>query len=153
MIAIIGCGNRCRSDDGIGGEVLDRLAARGVGGDSVRLLDAGTDGVGAMFAARGCRRLIVVDACRTGAEPGAIFEVPGHELDSGEGPPLGAHDFRWDHAIAAGRKIFRDDFPADVTVFLIEAESVAFGTGLGPRATEAAARVADLIAEQVMVGT
>jgi hydrogenase maturation protease len=147
-IAIIGCGNRCRSDDGVGGKVLDLLAARGLGIDpsKVRLLDAGTDGVGVMFAARGCRRLIVVDACRTGADPGAVFEVPGDELDDGEGPPLATHEFRWDHAIAAGRRIFRHDFPGDVTVFLIEAESVEFGSDLGPRATLAAAKVADRIA-------
>ena len=35
----------------------------------------------AMFAARGCRTLIIVDASRSGSEPGAIFEVPGAELE------------------------------------------------------------------------
>jgi hydrogenase maturation protease len=150
-IAIIGCGNRCRRDDGVGGEVLDQLGARGLARDpsKIRLFDAGTDGIGVMFAARGCRRLIVVDACRTGADPGAVFEVPGHELNDGEGPPLATHEFRWDHAIAAGRRIFRDDFPDEVKVFLIEAESVAFGVGLSPRAVIAAGKVADRIADLV----
>jgi hydrogenase maturation protease len=96
--------------------------------------------------------LIVIDACRTGADPGAVFEVPGTALDDdGKAPPLATHEFRWDHAIAAGRRIFRDDFPADVTVFLIEAESLAFGLGLGPRVAAAAVKVADRIA--VLVGT
>jgi hydrogenase maturation protease len=99
-----------------------------------------------MFAARGCRRLILVDACRSGAEPGAVFEVPGSELVDGDGPPIGTHDFRWDHAIAAGRRIYGDAFPADVTVFLIEAETLGFGVGLAPRVEAAASTVADRIA-------
>jgi len=145
---VIGCGNRNRQDDGIGGEVLDLLTSRGLAGDpsKVRLLDAGTNGIGVIFAARGCRRLIIVDACHTGAEPGSVFEVPGIELGTNEGPPLGMHEFRWDHAIAAGRRIFRDDFPIDVTVFLIEAESGVFGLGLRPCVGVAVSKVADRIA-------
>jgi hydrogenase maturation protease len=104
-----------------------------------------------MFAAKGCRRLLLIDACRTGSDPGAIFEVPGDELDDGPRPPLATHEFRWDHAVAAGRRIFRGDFPADVTVFLIEAESVEFGVGLTPRVAAAAAKVADRIA--VLLGS
>jgi hydrogenase maturation protease len=148
VIAVIGCGNPNRCDDGVGGEVLRLLASRSLADDRshVKLLDAGTTGIAVLFAARGCRRLIVVDACRTGADPGAIFEVPGEELDDGDGPPLATHEFRWAHAIAAGRRVFRDDFPAEVTVFLIEAESVDYGVGLGPRAAAAAAQVADRIA-------
>jgi hydrogenase maturation protease len=147
-ISIIACGNRCRRDDGVGGAVLDLLMARDPGWDpsKVSLLDAGTDGVAVMFAARGCRRLIVIDACRTGADPGAIFEVPGHELTGGDAPPIATHEFRWDHAIAAGRQIFHGDFPDDVTVFLIEAESVGFGCGVGPRVAIAAGKVASRIA-------
>lgn len=149
--AVIGCGNPTRGDDGVGAEVLRLLALRGLGETpSERLLDAGTDGVAVMFAARGCRRLIVVDACRSGAEPGAVFELPGEEiagqLASGDAPPLAAHEFRWDHALDAGRRIFRDEFPGDVTVFLIEAGALGFGVGLTPPVAAAAARVADRIA-------
>ena len=73
----------------------------------VRLLDAGTDGMAVMFAARGCRTLILVDACRSGSEPGAIFEVPGSELAQPYAPGLNLHDFRWDHALYAGRADLR----------------------------------------------
>ncbi len=132
MIAVIGCGNPNRRDDGAGPEVIRRLRARGrtAGDDQVQLLDAGTDGMSVMFAARGCRSLIIVDAARTGSDPGALFEVPGSELEQAHSPNLTLHDFRWDHALYAGRRIFRDSFPSDVTVLLIEAESVALGLGL-----------------------
>ncbi|MFM6344532.1 MAG: hydrogenase maturation protease, partial [Dolichospermum sp.] len=42
------------------------------------------------------------------------------------------HDFRWDHALAAGRKIFGDDFPQEVTVYLIEAANLDLGLELSP---------------------
>lgn len=144
MIAVIACGNAARRDDGVAGEVLRRLAP--LASNDTKLLDASTDGLAVMFAARGCRRLVIVDACRTGAEPGAVFEVPGTELEPGHAPPLATHDFRWDHAIAAGRRIYRDDFPSDVTVFLIEAASLDFGVGLSTPVAASAGIVADRIA-------
>jgi hypothetical protein len=62
MIAVIGCGNSNRCDDGAGPEVMRALIQRRADCDSpsVQLLDAGTDGMAVMFAARGCRSLIVV---------------------------------------------------------------------------------------------
>lgn len=147
-VAVIACGNPTRTDDGVGGEVLRRLAACGLAADPtrVKLLDAGTDGVAVIFAARGCRRLIVVDACRSGSEPGAVFELPSSELADQPSRPLATHDFRWEDAIAAGRRIFGSEFPSDVTVFLIEAQSLDFGLGLTPIVWAAAAKVANRIA-------
>jgi hydrogenase maturation protease len=57
------------------------LRARGAEGTGVGLLDAGTDGMAVVFAARGCRTLIIIDAYLSGSDPGAIFEVPGTELE------------------------------------------------------------------------
>ena len=150
QIAIIGCGNPNRSDDGVGSEILRMLNARGLAADArVRLLDAGTDGMAVMFAARGCRTLVVVDACRSGSTPGAVFEVPGAELEQRYQPTLTLHDFRWDHALHAGRRMFADTFPRDVTVFLVEAGTVGFGVGLSPSVADAAANVVDRVAALV----
>lgn len=147
MIAVIACGNSNRSDDGAGPEVMRALKAGPLGGKTaeVQLLDAGTDGMAVMFAAKGCSSLIVIDACRSGSEPGAIFEVPGSDLEQPYQPALNLHDFRWDHALHAGRAIFKEAFPEDVVVLLIEAESVAFGLGLSPSVSAAVSKVATRI--------
>ncbi len=146
MIAVIGCGNPNRSDDGAGLEVLRMLKSRGLDGlPAVGLFDAGTDGMGVMFAARGCRSLIVVDACRTGSSAGAVFEVPGEELEARHQPTLNLHDFRWDHALYAGRRIFKEDFPKDVVVLLIEAGRLDLGIGLSSDVSAAVPKVADRI--------
>ena len=132
MIAIVGCGNANRSDDAAGLEVVRALKSRGnlSSRDDIRMLDAGTDGMAVMFAARGCSALVVVDACKTDAAPGALFEVPGHELERTPSSSLNLHDFRWDNALFAGRKLYGDDFPGDVKVYLIEAKSLDLGLGL-----------------------
>jgi hydrogenase maturation protease len=144
MIVVIGCGNPNRSDDGVGPEVVRVLRGRAEA-DDVRLLDAGTDGMAVIFAARGCRTLIIIDACRSGSEPGAVFEVPGTELELPYQPALNLHDFRWNHALHAGRMLLRDEFPSDVTVLLIEAETIDFGVGLSPAVSVAASKVVDRV--------
>ena len=149
MIAVIGCGNLNRSDDGVGSELIRALRARQIPRPDLRLLDAGTDGMSVMFGARGCSSLIVVDCCRAGGEPGAIFEVPGEELEQAHQPSLNLHDFRWDHALHAGRQIFRDEFPRDVTVLLIQGREFGLGIGLSPEVAAAAERVCSRVEELI----
>src|SRR5215469_13133755 len=143
MIAVIGCGNPNRCDDGAGCQVVHTLATLDLVKDpSLRLLDAGTDGTAVMFAARGCRTLIIVDACR----PGTVFEVPGTELEQRYQPAFNLHDFRWDHALFAGRKILRESFPTDVVVLLIEVETTEYGIGLSPPVEAAVGKVVERVA-------
>ena len=147
MLAVIGCGNSNRSDDGVGVFVaqalLKRLRARPR--DDVRVFDAGTGGMDVMFQARGASKLIVVDASSSGSPAGAIFEVPGAELQRDHAPSFSLHDFRWENALAAGRLIFREQFPSDVSVLLIEAQSLSLGLELSAPVRLAAERViADL---------
>ena len=132
MLAIIGCGNSNRSDDGVGVFVAQALLQRlrSIPRDDVRVFDAGTGGMDVMFQARGASRLVIVDASQSGSPPGAIFEVPGSELQRDHSPSFSLHDFRWDHAVHAGRRIFGDAFPSELTVYLIEAGSLGFGTEL-----------------------
>jgi hydrogenase maturation protease len=106
-----------------------------------------------MFKARGARKLVIVDACTSGSEPGAVFEVPGAELENRPAPSYTLHDFRWDHALYAGRRIWGDDFPSDVTVFLVEARDLGFGLDLSEPVARAVtivvARIAALISTYV----
>ena len=140
MLTIIGCGNLNRSDDGVGVVIAQRLAAEVGSGlaNRVRVFDAGTDGMGVMYQARGASALILIDASRSGAEPGAVFEVPGGELERRPESSLNLHDFRWDNALFVGRQIFGDDFPDDVTVYLVEAQNLELGLELSPTVERAA---------------
>ena len=64
-------------------------------------------------------------------------------------PALNLHDFRWDHALYAGRKMFRAAFPADVTVLLVEAETLEFGVELSRSVSAAVEIVADSVERMI----
>ena len=103
-----------------------------------------------MFQARGSQKLILIDASSTNSTPGTIFEVPGAELENLPEPSYNLHDFRWDNALAVGRKIFKDDFPEEVIVYLIEAESLDLGLELSSTVEKAALKVFEKIKKQIL---
>jgi hydrogenase maturation protease len=143
MLTIIGCGNLNRSDDAVGAIASQRLQQFLTQHPDlkVRVYDLGTAGMEVMFQARGADELIIVDACSTGSEPGTIFRVPGKELEALPEPTYSLHDFRWHHALAAGKKIFAEDFPQKITVYLIEAANLDFGWELSSVVQQACDRV------------
>lgn len=151
-LVVVGCGNLNRCDDAAGVRVIQQLRLAFGSGlpQGVKLFDAGTGGMEVMFQARGATSLIVVDACRSGSEAGAIFRVPGSEIDTVHVPAYSLHDFRWDHAIHAGRRIFGEAFPSDVTVYLIEAGSLQFGSDLTAPVSRAVTAVCRHITEQIL---
>lgn len=117
--------------------------------ENVRVFDAGTSGMDTMFQARGSKSLIIIDANVSNSKPGSIFEVPGYELENSYGVNYSLHDFRWDHAIYAGRKIFKDDYPDDVTVFLIEIASTDLAIGLSEPVEKAVDKVFTTIWDRI----
>jgi hydrogenase maturation protease len=150
-LVIIGCGNLNRSDDGAGVRVIQqlRLSFADTLPEGVTLFDAGTGGMEVMFKARGATALIVIDACRSGSDAGAVFRLPGSEIDTAHQPAYSLHDFRWDHAVHAGRRIFGADFPTDLTVYLIEAGSLDFGTELTAPVSRAVGTVCGHITDHI----
>jgi hydrogenase maturation protease len=140
MLTIIGCGNLNRSDDAVGVIIAQQLQQylRKNRYPNVQVYDCGTAGMEVMFQARGSEKLIIIDASSTGSEPGAVFKVPGKELEALPEPSYNLHSFRWDNALAAGKKIFKDNFPKEVTVYLIEAENLSLGLDLTPAVNNSA---------------
>ena len=128
--AIIACGNSNRSDDGVASYVVKQLANLPNRAD-VRLFDTGTNGMEVMFKARGCSTLILIDASDSGQAPGTLCKVPGAELERIPEPGLNLHNFRWENALYAGQRIFGDEFPNDISVYLIEAENLGLGLRMG----------------------
>lgn len=152
MLTVIGCGNPNRSDDGVGVEIVRRLAV--ILGDKyadrVRIIDAGTDGMSVMFKARGATSLVLIDACCSGSDAGAIFEVPGHELEGAPPQSFNLHDFRWDHALYAGRRIYKEEFPTNILVYLIETQDLAHGRVLSAPVEKAANLVVERLQRRIV---
>ncbi len=86
-VAVIGVGCILMGDDGAGPAAIESLARADLG-PNVRLMDAGTALMDVLPETTDCDRVILVDACTAGREPGDVFRVP---LDPGHWPagPLG----------------------------------------------------------------
>lgn len=146
---VVGCGNLIRGDDAVGPVLVRMLADRELP-KGVRLVDGGTAGMDVAFALRGARRAIVIDASRVGVAPGTVHRVPGSELVDLEPPRGGLHQFRWDQALGFAQWLLKDEYPRDVTVWLVEGQSFGPGEPLSDPVAEAVARVADLILSEVV---
>jgi hydrogenase maturation protease len=141
QLLIVGCGNLLRGDDAVGPVLVRRLLELGLP-PGVGVADAGTGGMDVAFRMRGVEMVILVDAARTGAEAGTIYSVPGSIVE--QLPPLtgiNLHAFRWDHALAFGRWLLKDEYPRSVQVYLIEGADFTIGAPLSP---PVAARMEDL---------
>lgn len=152
MLTVIGCGNTNRADDGVGVHVVRRLQAMAEreGYSGVRLVDAGTSGVESMLEAAGSTALIYVDANASGAAPGTVIELKGEQIAASAASGVSLHDFRWDHALRLGRELYKDAFPDDVTVYLIEVCNVEYGTELAARVAVAADAVVQAVWRRIM---
>ena len=144
---VIGCGNLLRGDDAVGPTLIRHLWSEGVPAD-VTLVDGGTAGMDVAFKMRGARSVELIDAATTGAEPGVIYRVPGEAVENL--PPLEGlhtHQFRWDHALAFARWLLGDEYPQQISVFLIEIAQTEAGAALSPAVEAAMHRVGDLLRE------
>lgn len=142
-LAVIGCGNPARRDDGVGIEVVRELRRCAVEG--VDLIDAGTSGMDVMFRVRGAERVVIIDACRSGSEAGAVFRLPAREAMTPTKHAFSLHGLRWDHALYAGSKMFGESFADHAEVILIEAGDVGFGLELTDPVRAAVARVVSML--------
>jgi hydrogenase maturation protease len=89
--------------------------------------------------------VLIVDACRSGSEPGAIFRLPGREAMTPAEHGFSLHGLRWDHALHAGTRMFGDGFVDRTEVLLIEAATLDFGLELSAPVQASAQRAAEMI--------
>ncbi|MDX2183900.1 MAG: hydrogenase maturation protease [Gemmatimonadaceae bacterium] len=146
---IIGCGNLLRGDDAVGPIFVRHLWQRGLP-VGVRCADGGTGGMDVAFQMRGVPHVILVDACRSGSTPGELFRLPGSAVE--HLPPLAGinlHAFRWDHALAFARWLLKDEYPEQITVYLIEGEHFTIGEALSPAVEKAMHRLGDLLLDEL----
>jgi len=150
-IVVIGIGNTMRHDDGIGPAAVAELQAFGddramvehltLDGESTRLLEAW-----------GGRDLaIIIDALRSGSEPGQVrrLELGRDELPT---PPPGVSSHRSGlaEAVDLGRAL--DRLPNQLVVFGVEAVDLSPGQGLSrPVAAALPALVATVRAELPLI--
>jgi hydrogenase maturation protease len=77
---VLGLGNPLLGDDGVGVRVAGQLRPRVEGRQGIRVEEECLGGLGLMERMVGFERVIVVDAVRSGAQPGTIHHLTPHTL-------------------------------------------------------------------------
>jgi hydrogenase maturation protease len=143
---VIAVGNRLRRDDGAGAAVLERLRGRLPAG--VALVEVGGEPSELLDAWEGAASAVVVDAVRTGAEPGSLhrFDASGEPLPARTGS-ASTHGLGLAEALELGRALGR--LPARVVVVGIEAGDEGQGAGLSEPVAAAVDGAAALVLEEL----
>ncbi len=136
---VIGVGNPFRKDDGAG-PAAARLVREG-GARGVRVLIRGGEGADLIECWEGEERVVVVDAMRSGAEPGTVMRI-----DAAAGPlpvehfGVSSHSMGVAEAVEIARALGR--LPRSLVVYGIEAADTSDGEGLTPAVTSSVLSVA-----------
>ena len=145
-IRVIGIGNADRGDDAAGLLVVRELASRlpatidviECPGDQTRLLDAWQDAT----------VVLVVDAMRTGLEPGTVHVLDPSAAPLLEDSALSAHGFGLATAIELGRAV--GNLPARLVIIGIEGADFGAGALVSTEVRAAVSRAVDLLAETLV---
>jgi hydrogenase maturation protease len=150
--AIMGFGNPCRSDDGIGMYVIDELKKQVGEREDVSIFDMGTGAFEVLFKLKGHNTIIIVDAVVDSGEPaGTLFAVPAEEVRRApiDDPMVFLHSIKWDQALSYAKKILQDEYPDDITVYLIAIDDTRLDIQLSAPVKEAGDKLLHLLAEKI----
>lgn len=152
--AVLGFGNPVRSDDGVGCYVIELLKKALPAQEEVTLLDMGTSAFEVLFQLQGHDRLILVDAVVNSGEPdGTQYLLPASAVEASimDDPMVFLHALKWDQALSYARKILREAYPEDVSVYLISVTNIRLEVGLSGAVKAAGEAVAQRILAELGV--
>ena len=150
---IVGVGNRLRGDDAVGCLALDELgsltAPRSL--DGVDLIDAGTVPENQIepIARLSPDRILFIDACDFGGEPGEIRLFKGEETDRLAGGLVSTHTLPLN--LIAG--LLSQKAKAKVSLLGVQPANLEFNTGLSEPVAQALPAVVSLAREWVRLPT
>lgn len=79
-LLVLGLGNVLCGDDGVGPAVIAELGRRYAPPEGARVVDGGTLGLALLPLLAGAEDVLLVDAVRTGEEPGALVRLAGDDV-------------------------------------------------------------------------
>jgi hydrogenase maturation protease len=150
--AIMGFGNPCRSDDAAGLYVIETLKKKIEDRNDISLFDMGTGAFEVLFKLKGHQRIIIVDAVvNTDEQDGTLYKLPASEIEAGiqNDPMVFLHSLKWDQALSYAKKILQDEYPADISVYLIAVSDTKLEIRLSDTVRMAAEKAATMILEEL----
>jgi len=118
---VLGAGSPLVGDDGLGVEVVAALAERWAENSTLSFLDGGIWGMRLLPHIEDAHRLLVVDAIRSGREPGTLVRLERDEIPRHLRGKLSTHQIDLGEVFAVAE--LRGHFPAEAVALGIEPAS------------------------------
>ncbi|TEB12845.1 Hydrogenase 2 maturation protease [Pelotomaculum sp. FP] len=146
-IFVIGVGNLLLGDEGIGIHLIQAMKKERLP-RYVELVDGGTAGIDLLYWLEEADYAIIVDCVEAGAEPGAIFRVPGDELlIKSKGQLISLHDINLSEVLLLATKM--NKLPPTI-IFGIQPEAIGYQTELSPTLQNTLPRLMQLIKKEIL---
>jgi hydrogenase maturation protease len=146
---ILGIGNPLRSDDGIGIHVVEALREENLREDVD--IKEGLSGLDILGAIAGYERIIMIDALKSGGEPGTIYKLSVEDLHAQQTlHTFSTHDVDIPTMLKLGRDLYPGKMPEDIVIIAVEAEDIeTFSETCTPNVEKAIQEVVHLIKELI----
>jgi hydrogenase maturation protease len=128
---VLGLGNPLMTDDGVGLAALARLESQYAMDPGVHLVDGGTWGMNLLPMIEDTRRLVLLDAIRSGALPGTLVVLERDQLPRYFALKLSPHQIDLREVLALAE--LRGTLPEETVAIGLEPEDVEMGTVLTSR--------------------
>lgn len=130
---VLGVGNILLADEGVGVRVVEAFQQRYAIPAGVDVLDGGTAGMDLLDALSSRSHIVIVDAVRTGAEPGTIVRLAGAEVPALFSNRISPHQLGISDVLAILRLIDQEPrhlaligiVPADLDLGLTLSDAIA----------------------------
>jgi len=120
-VLVLGLGNPLLGDDGAGLRMLEGVEAASPWPANVRLVDGGTWGMSLLPDIIDAERLLVLDAVRTGREPGTVVRGEDDAVPRWYSRPVSPHQVDLREVLWAAELL--DGIPSPLVVVGVEPES------------------------------
>ena len=144
---ILGVGNLLLRDEGVGVHVISALRDRELP-DDVELWDGGTASFDLLDTLAGRRQVIIIDAVRTGSEPGTIFRFTPEDISASREQVTSLHQVGLLEALTVAEHLL-DSAPQEVIILGIEPKEINWGLELSPEVEAAVPKVIELVMEEL----
>jgi hydrogenase maturation protease len=145
-VLVFGVGNLLRSDDGVGLHVIEALRKEEIK-DKIDLIEA-LSGLDILDAIKGYDRIILVDAIKTGGEPGTIYKLSLEDIqDKHTNHSFSTHlNMDLQTMLELGNRLFPGKIPKDIRIIAVEVEDVTtISDRCTPKVRKAIPKAVDMI--------
>jgi hydrogenase maturation protease len=144
-VIVVGIGNPILKDDSVGIKVVEELSKE-VDVDTALLTTTNFEVLDKII---GYDKAIIVDAIKTGNDPGTIYELSIDDIFV-TFSFTNTHNLTLATTLKLGYVIFPDKMPKEIKLFAVEAEDVEnFGKECTPKVKEAIPKVVELIKKEL----